>query len=105
MTDEELLALGTEREREIFSELERAVIDYAVALSSTPVVVDAALTDRLRSQLDERQLVELTAQITYGNHLARFSRAFDLPASGRSAGHACPMPDVPVPQDARSEPT
>ncbi len=98
MTDEELLALGTEREREVFSDLERAVIDYAVALSATPVVVGEELTERLRAHLDERQLVELTAQITYGNHLARFSRAFDLPASGRSEGRVCPLPDHAEPQ-------
>ncbi len=93
MSDEELLAMGTEREKEYFSELERTVIEYAVALSSTPVDVEDELVERLRSHLDERELLELTTQISYGNHLARFSRAYDLPASGSSRGRACPIPD------------
>ena len=93
MTDEELLALGTDRESQVFSTLECDVIAYAVALSATPVEVDDELIARLRDALDERELVELTAQITYGNHLARFSRAFALPESGRSGGAICPIPD------------
>ncbi len=97
MTDDEILTLGTDREAEVFTPIERAVIEYAVALSETPVLLDDALVERLRKELSERELVELTAQITYGNHLARFSRAFDLPASGRSGGNVCPIPDHLVP--------
>ena len=97
MSDDELLALGTSREGEVFSELECAVIAYAVALSETPVRIDEETIERLRADLDERQLVELTSQITYGNHLARFSRAFDLPKSGASGGQVCAIPDHALP--------
>ena len=95
-----MLALGTGRESEVFSSLE-----YAVALSLTPVNVEERLVERLREDLNEREFLELTTQITYGNHRARFSRAYDLPASGRSEGSVCPIPDHrvgPVPESGKS---
>ncbi len=82
-------ALAGWREAECFSELERLVIEYAEAMSSTPAVVDDALAERLSRHLDEAQLVELTAAIALENMRSRTNRAFGLGSQGFS--DRCPF--------------
>ncbi len=77
-------ALGRWREAECFSELERLVIEYAEAMSSTPAAVDAGLVERLSQHLAEDQLVELTAAIALENLRSRTNRAFGLASQGFS---------------------
>jgi alkylhydroperoxidase family enzyme len=64
-----------------------------VALSDTPARVPDPLFEALRSHLDERQLVELTAVIAFENYLARFNRGFAFEPMGYSKGAVCPLPD------------
>jgi 4-carboxymuconolactone decarboxylase len=64
-----------------------------VALSDTPANVSDALFEALRTHLDERQLVELTAVIAFENYLARFNRGFGIQPFGASGGEVCPLPD------------
>ena len=93
MTERQILDLSRHRESAEFSELEKLALDYAVALSSTPAEVPAALFEALRAELSEKQLVELTAVIAFENYLARFNRGFALEAMGFSEGAVCPVPD------------
>jgi alkylhydroperoxidase family enzyme len=92
VTDEQLLALPRHREEACFSELERLVLDYAEAMTRTPVAVTDELFDALQAQLDEGALVELTAAIAWENWRARFNWAFDIGAAGFREGAACPVP-------------
>jgi len=48
---------------------------------------------KLRTRLDERQLVELTTMIAWENFRARFNRGFDVEAQGFSEGASCPIPE------------
>jgi 4-carboxymuconolactone decarboxylase len=95
LTDEELLALPTYRESELFSAAERAALDYAVAVMRTPVEVTDALFAALQVHLSDDQIVELTALLTVVN-LNRFNAAFDIGAAGFSEGMVCVPPDRPV---------
>ena len=73
------------------------MLDYAVGLSSTPANVSDELVARLRTDLSEQQMVELTAAIAWENFRARFNRGFDVAAQGFSQGAVCPIPERPVP--------
>ena len=71
------------------------MLDYAVALSSTPANASDELVARLRKDLSDEQLVELTAAIAWENFRARFNRGFDVAAQGFSQGAVCPIPERP----------
>jgi len=79
-----------------FSTLEKLAIDYAVCMTNTPVDVPDALFAALRAQLDEAQLVELTAAIAWENYRARFDHALGIEAQGFSEGAFCPLPERPA---------
>jgi len=76
-----------------FSPLEKVVLDYAVAMTNTPVEVPDALFARLRQHFADAQLVELTAAIAWENYRARFDHAFGIEAQGFSEGAYCPLPE------------
>ena len=92
ITDEQLLALPDYRESGLFSELEKRVMDYAVAITRTPAVVPDELFDALRQHFDERQLVELAFRIALKNLRARFNLALGVGAAGFSQGAVCAAP-------------
>lgn len=93
MTEAQIEGLARYRESDAFSALEKDVLDYAVALSRTPANASEELVARLRAQLSDAQLVELTAAIAWENFRARFNRGFDVAAQGFSAGAVCPIPE------------
>ena len=76
-----------------FAPLEKLVLDYAVAMTNTPVEVPDALFARLREHFAEAELVELTAAIAWENYRARFDHAFGIGAQGFSEGAYCPLPE------------
>ena len=74
-----------------FAPLEKLVLDYAVAMTNTPVEVPDALFARLREHFADAELVELTAAIAWENYRARFDHAFGIEAQGFSEGAYCPL--------------
>jgi 4-carboxymuconolactone decarboxylase len=78
------------RESAVFSPLDKLVLEYAEALTRTPVEVSDELFARLREHFTERQLVELTAAITFENHRARMNHAFGIGAHGFARREAAP---------------
>lgn len=78
-----------------FSDLERLVLDYTVAMTSTPVTVPDALFAALRARLDEAQILEITAAIAWENYRARFNHALDIGAQGFSEGAFCVVAERP----------
>jgi AhpD family alkylhydroperoxidase len=95
VTEQQLLALPRYRESGEFSELERLVLDYAVAISRTPTIVSDELFAAMREHFDERQMVELTNAIAIENMRARFNSAFDMTPAGFSEGMVCAAPERP----------
>jgi len=95
-SDEELLALPRYQSSALFTDREKAALDFTVAVMRTPVEVTDELFTRVRSYFDDRQLVEITALLTLVN-LYRFNAAFGIDAAGFSEGMVCVPPDRPHP--------
>ena len=73
-----------------YDDLEHDILAYAEGMSATPVVVDDALTARLRARLGEKGLVELTALIALENQRSRFNAAMGVLPQGWS--RVCALP-------------
>jgi 4-carboxymuconolactone decarboxylase len=105
LSDDELLALPRYRESELFSDLEKLAIDYAVGMSRTPVDVPEELFARLQEHFDETQIVELTNAIAIENMRGRFNLALGIGSADFSEGMVCAVPEaVPQPTGDRSAP-
>ena len=78
-----------------FTDLEKLVLRYSVAVTATPVEVSDELFDELRKHFNESQLVELTSCIAWENYRARFNHPLGIEAEGFSKGKFCPLPVKP----------
>lgn len=67
---------------EAFSDIERAVIALADALTATPSNVSDELYARLREHFSEEQLLELSSQIAFENYRARLNRLYNAESDG-----------------------
>ena len=93
MSEAQLRELPRYQASAAFAPLEKLVLDYAVAMTNTPVEVPDALFARLREHFADAELVELTAAIAWENYRARFDHAFGIGAQGFSEGAYCPLPE------------
>ncbi len=75
---------------EVYSEDERAVIAYAVAMTRTPPEVTDEMVADLRIRFSDAQLVELTAMIALENSRSRINAAFGLTSQGFKDSCALP---------------
>jgi alkylhydroperoxidase family enzyme len=89
---EQIANLNAYRTSSSFSELERLILEYADAMTDTPVEVAEALFARLREKFDEAQLVELTSAIAWEGYRARFSHALGIETENFSEGAVCALP-------------
>lgn len=101
ITDEELLALSDYRNASCFSDLDKLILEYATAVSRTPVEVSDELFDGLRAHFDTAALVGLTHIITLGNLRARFNVALGIGSAGFSEGRVCALPETGRPAGGR----
>jgi 4-carboxymuconolactone decarboxylase len=92
LTDEELLALPNFRTADCFSDIDKLVLEYATAMSRTPVEVSNELFDALREHFDVPQMIELTHIIALENLRARFNLAVGIGSAGFSEGMVCAIP-------------
>jgi 4-carboxymuconolactone decarboxylase len=105
LSDEQLLALPSYRDSNLFSDLEKLVLDYASGISATPVDVSDELFAALREHFDEAQLVELTSVIALENFRGRFNLALGIGAAGFSEGMVCAVPETrPASNGERAQP-
>jgi AhpD family alkylhydroperoxidase len=93
-SDQELLALPNYRTSDLFTESEKAALDFAAAVMRTPVEMTDAVFERAQEHFSTEQLVELTALMTLVN-LDRFNAAFGIGSAGYSDGMVCAVPDRP----------
>lgn len=94
LSDAQLQALPHYRDSDLFTPLEKLVLDYAVGMSCTPVDVPDALFAELRQHLNDAQIVELTSVIALENFRGRFNLALDVGAAGYSEGMVCAVPAI-----------
>jgi alkylhydroperoxidase family enzyme len=88
------------RESEVFSPLERSVMEYAEAMCQTPPTVTDELSARRLDQLGAPAMVELTAFIGMANQMARTNVALGIEAQGFSA--ACGLAPMAQPSAVAS---
>lgn len=88
-----LRELARWRDSELFDDRERVVLEYAEAMTRTPVETSDELFASLREHFDERQIVELTMIIAAENLYSRSNWAFGIDGEGFSDGMYCVMPD------------
>jgi alkylhydroperoxidase family enzyme len=89
---EQIANLSNYRSDFNFSELERLVLEYADAMTQSPVEVSNALFARLRERFNEAELVELTSAIAWENYRARFFHALGIEGENFSEGAVCALP-------------
>jgi alkylhydroperoxidase family enzyme len=85
------------RETDVFTALERDVLEYAEAMTNTPPTVTDELSARLQDRLGPAALVELTAVIAFANLSTRSNVALGVESQGLSVACAIPLatrPDV-----------
>jgi alkylhydroperoxidase family enzyme len=73
------------RESDVFTPLERDVMEYAEAMTQTPPTVTDELSARLLEALGPAALVELTTFIALTNFMTRFNTAFGVESQEFSA--------------------
>ena len=78
------------RESEVFTPLERDVMAYAEAMTSTPTTVTDELSASLLERLGPEALVELTVFIGFANLATRVNTAHGITSQGYS--DACEIP-------------
>ena len=82
------------RESDVFTPLERDVMEYAEAMTQTPPTVTDELSARLLEALGPAALVELTASIALANLATRTNTAFGIESQEFSA--ACDLKPLAV---------
>jgi AhpD family alkylhydroperoxidase len=93
ISEQQLRDLPRYRDSDAFSELEKLVLDYAAAMTRTPIEISDELFAALRRHLDERQIVELTNAVALENYRARFNWALGIESQGFSEGSFCAVPE------------
>ncbi len=78
------------RDADVFTPLERDVLEYAEAMTNTPPTVTDELSATLLDQLGAAAMVELTAHIAFSNFATRSNTALGIESQGFSA--ACEVP-------------
>jgi alkylhydroperoxidase family enzyme len=78
------------RESGVFTPLERDVLEYAEAMTSTPTAVTDGLYARLLGQLGPAAMVELTVFIGFANLASRVNTAHGITSQGYA--DACEIP-------------
>ena len=92
MAREKLVDVPRWRDSDVYTELERDVMEYAEAMTATPPVVDDALAARLLGRLGEPAFVELTAMVAVENLRSRINAALGLTSQGFK--DSCDVPPV-----------
>lgn len=82
------------RESSVFTPLERRVMEYADAMSQTPVAVTDDLSAELLGALGPAALIELAAKVAMMNTAARTNIALGIRAAGFA--ESCGLPPLAV---------
>ena len=88
VSQEKLDAIWEYRDSDLYSEAERAALDFALAAGSVPNAVDAELMDRMKIYWSEQQIVQILGAVCLYGFLNRWndSMATDLEDSPRAMG-------------------
>jgi alkylhydroperoxidase family enzyme len=90
------------RESDVFTPLERRVMEYAVAMCQTPVTVTDEMSAALLEDLGAAGLVELTAKVGFMNSSARGNIALGIHSEEYAA--ACGLAPLATPTRTNPQP-
>ncbi|GEM31847.1 hypothetical protein NN3_28540 [Nocardia neocaledoniensis NBRC 108232] len=93
LTREQITDLGRYRTSDAYSELEKAVLAFAEAMTVTPAVELEELRTELLTHLSKAQLMELAAAIAWENQRARLNQGLGVRPTGMADGLTCAMPE------------
>jgi AhpD family alkylhydroperoxidase len=79
---EKVEALAGWRESGLYDAREKAVLDYAEAMTLSDREVDGAMVERLREWFDDDGIVELTGLVAFQNMSSKFNSALAVPPQG-----------------------
>ena len=82
LSTEKIEALNDYAKSPLFSDAEKAALEYADAITDTRRDVDDALFAHMRQHYDDDTIAELTMIIAWENASSRFNRAFRIPSQG-----------------------
>ncbi|MBB4929879.1 alkylhydroperoxidase family enzyme [Lipingzhangella halophila] len=85
-----LRAVPSWRTSDVFSPLERRVLEFSEAATADPVEVTDDMVDLLRAELGEPAMVELAAIVALENQRSRFNSSLGLTSQG--FGDHCAVP-------------
>jgi uncharacterized peroxidase-related enzyme len=91
VSTEKALALGSWRSSDRFTRRERAVLDYAEAMTLTGAGVTDPHFEALRREFSDEAIVELTGLIAFQNLSSKFNAALAVPPQG-----FCTLPMAPA---------
>jgi AhpD family alkylhydroperoxidase len=92
--EEHLRALSDWRRSDSFDCIDRTVLEFAEAMTKTPVQVSDELFERVQAAFDDRQIVELTMAIGLENLYSRTNWALRIEGEGFSEGMYCVRPEA-----------
>ena len=75
----------------MFGEIEKLVLDLAVAMTHAPTEISDKVFTELQKHFTSAQLVELSTAIAQANFRGRFNRVFRCESAGFSEGVFFPM--------------
>jgi uncharacterized peroxidase-related enzyme len=84
IAEEKLAALWNYATSPLYSDAERAALDFALAAASVPNAVDAALTEKLKRFFDEEEIVEMLAVVAMFGFLNRWNDSIGTPLEARA---------------------
>jgi len=79
LSEERLEALWSYRTSPLYSDAERAALDFAVAASSVPNAVDDEISQRLHEHWDEGEIVEILGVVALFGFLNRWNDSVGTP--------------------------
>ncbi|MGP3706877.1 carboxymuconolactone decarboxylase family protein [Gordonia paraffinivorans] len=94
-TERQLRDLPSYRHSDAYDEVEKLVIAFAEAMTSTPAIADdlAEVRRRLEDHLSETQIAELAMAVAWENQRARLNQSLGVRPTGMSDGAACALPE------------
>jgi alkylhydroperoxidase family enzyme len=82
VSDTKILALADYATSPLYSDAERAALEYAEIITITGREVSDEFFARIREFYTDDQIVELTALIAWENASSKFNRALRIPSQG-----------------------
>jgi alkylhydroperoxidase family enzyme len=79
---EKVQAVAGWRSSDLFTDAERAALDYAEAMTATPPQISDEQKAALKRYYDDEAICEMTALVAFQNLSARFNAALEIPSQG-----------------------